>query len=66
MGNRGHKNIIRVCNACNQKKGNMLPEGMILLAEAMEREAQHYRDMAAIVQELIDARGLLKPFPGSQ
>lgn len=61
-GNRGPHNIIRVCRACNQVKGDMTPDAMRSLAEEMEYEASVVRKIADRVDALITERGLL---PGS-
>ncbi|MEC3912355.1 HNH endonuclease [Sphingobium sp. CR2-8] len=55
----GPQNIIRVCRACNQLKGEMTPDALVTLAEEMEFQARQIREMARRVDVLIGERGLL-------
>jgi 5-methylcytosine-specific restriction endonuclease McrA len=51
--------VIYACGSCNSIKANMLPDAMRIMADAHRNQADHLDRIAAKVDELIKARGLL-------
>lgn len=62
LGDFGRNNTLRACADCNHLKGSRTPPEMLHLAEMLERQAVRWREMAAKVEEVVDARGLIAPW----